>query len=168
MTTDVVVLGEISGVFGVKGWIKIRSYTRPEDQILAYREILVGNENEWSSFKVSEVSGRNKSLRISLDSILSRDVAEQLVGKKIAVERKSLKNVQKGEYSWLDLIGLKVFNLNGQDLGVIGTLHENGANDVLEVRGDKVSLIPYVPDVYVKSVDLTNQKMIVDWDEEDI
>ena len=121
MTTGVVVLGEISGVFGVKGWLKIRSYTRPEDQILAYREILVGNVNEWLSFKVSEVSGSNKALRISLASILSRDGAEQLVGKKFAVERKSLKNVQKGEDYWLD-----------------------------------------------KSVDLTNQKMIVDWDEEDI
>jgi 16S rRNA processing protein RimM len=168
MTTGVVVLGEISGVFGVKGWLKIRSYTRPEDQILAYREILVGNVNEWLSFKVSEVSGSNKALRISLASILSRDGAEQLVGKKLAVERKSLKNVQKGEYYWLDLIGLKVFNLNGEDLGVISTLYETGANDVLEVRGDKISLIPYVSDVYIKSVDLTNRKMIVDWDKEGI
>jgi 16S rRNA processing protein RimM len=165
--TDVVVIGEVSGVFGVKGWIKIRSYTRPDDQIFSYREILAGDKDEWSPFKVVSVCGSHKSLKVALNNVCSRDSAVQLVGKKIAVERKLLKTLENGEYYWLDLIGLRVFNLSGQDLGIINTLHETGANDVLEVRGDNIVLIPYVLDVYVTAIDLANQKMVVDWDLED-
>lgn len=167
MTTDVVVIGEVSGVFGVKGWVKIRSYTRPEDKIFNYREILAGDKDEWSPFNVVAVSGSHKSLKVALNSICSRDSAVQLVGKKIAVERKLLKTLRNGEYYWLDLIGLRVSNLSGHDLGIINTLHETGANDVLEVRGDNIVLIPFVLNVYVTSIDLANQKMVVDWDLED-
>jgi 16S rRNA processing protein RimM len=164
MTTDVVVLGEFSGVFGVKGWVKIRSYTRPEVQILTYRDILVGDDGQWSSFSVAAVSGSHKYLKMSLHSIVSRESADQLVGKKISVQRNYLKPPKKDEYYWLDLIGLKVVNLSGHEFGIINALHETGANDVLEVIGDSLVLIPYVLDIYIKDVDLVKQKMIVDWE----
>jgi 16S rRNA processing protein RimM len=73
-----------------------------------------------------------------------------------------------GEFYWLDLIGLQVINQQGVELGVVDHLMETGANDVLVVRdkkqANKEQLVPFVIDKFVKSVDLENKTILVDWD----
>jgi 16S rRNA processing protein RimM len=96
-----------------------------------------------------------------------RDAAAALMGMNIAIRREQLPAATEGEYYWADLVGLAVSNLEGVSLGVVEQLLETGANDVLVVvQGDVERLLPFVQGQFVKEVDLTNRRIIVDWDPE--
>lgn len=84
----------------------------------------------------------------------------------IAVHRNQLTNAEPGEYYWVDLIGLKVVTLLGQELGEVSHLLETGANDVLVITGTRERLIPFVHGDVVRKIDLDNRLMTVDWDPE--
>ena len=70
-----------------------------------------------------------------------------------------------GEYYWVDLEGLKVATVDGVELGTISHLFNNGANDVIAIKGERERYLPYTPDV-VREVDLDGGRMVVDWDPE--
>ena len=112
------------------------------------------------------VQGRahGKQIVAQLEGYSDRNQAELLRGLDIAVARSQLPAPQQGEYYWLDLIGLRVFTIGGVDLGIVDSLMETGANDVLVVNGDKQRLIPFVVNEYIRQVDLKQGKIIVDWD----
>ena len=82
----------------------------------------------------------------------------------VVIERAQLPPVETGEYYWADLEGLSVVTTQGVNLGVVDYLLETGANDVLVVKGDRERLIPFLRDQTIKSVDLTQSQIIVDWD----
>jgi 16S rRNA processing protein RimM len=84
----------------------------------------------------------------------------------VTVPREVFPRAPKGHYYWADLIGLKVYTVDAVDLGVVTGVLETGANDVLEVKGDRERLIPFVMGPYVKEVDLDAGRMTVDWDPE--
>jgi 16S rRNA processing protein RimM len=88
------------------------------------------------------------------------------MGAEIAVEREQLPETGPEEYYWTDLEGLSVVCQDGTELGRIDHLMETGANDVLVVIGERERLIPYIPGQVIKSVDLENGRMVVDWDPE--
>lgn len=160
MSNDQVILGKINGVFGVRGWVKVYSYTRPKENILDYRHWLVGDK----TFKVLQKQVHGKGLIARLEGIEQRDLAEQLVGAEISVPRQQLPKTQADEYYWTDLIGLEVVNVAGISLGHVDNLLETGANDVLVVKGERERLIPLVFDHVVLQVDLDHKTMQVDWD----
>ena len=95
----------------------------------------------------------------------NRDQAIESKGQILAVDRKELPQLEDNEYYWDDLIGLSVYDLQQQNLGIVTELIETGANDVLVVSGEKDRLIPYIPQVIVK-IDLTGKRIEVDWDKE--
>ena len=110
----------------------------------------------------------NKGLIAQLAGCEDRDAAASLVGNRIAVLRSQLPELHEDEYYWSDLIGLKVYNLNGQYLGIVDHLLETGANDVLVIKAEKGAiLVPYVQDYYVQSIDLDAGSMRVDGGESD-
>ena len=158
--SDKVLLGKVSGVFGVRGWIKVYSYTRPKENILDYAQWYVGN----TLFKVLQKKVHGKGIVALLANIDQRDLAEKLVDADIHVLREQLPKTQTDEYYWTDLIGLEVVNLAGISLGHIENLFETGANDVLVVKGERERLIPLVFDHVVLNVDVIAKKMQVDWD----
>ncbi|MEN8711018.1 MAG: ribosome maturation factor RimM [Arenicellales bacterium] len=160
-----VTLGKIVGVFGVKGWVKVFSETRPREQIFKYSPwLLVLNGDE---FEVEVLEGRQqgKGLIASLKGYTDCEDARKLVGSEILVSQESLPKTGKNEYYWSQLTGLNVVNLQGIELGKVVNLFETGANDVLVVKGEKERLIPFT-EFAVIDVDIDSNNIVVDWDED--
>jgi 16S rRNA processing protein RimM len=163
---EMVVLGRVSGLFGVRGWIKVYSYTDPRKGILDYSPWYIGRAGEWEQHGLRAGHPQGKAIVVNLQDFDNRDQASQLLGCDIAVRREQLPKLPAGEYYWADLEGLRVENLNGEELGRISHLFETGANDVIVVQGDREHLIPYIWGSTVRKVDLTEGLMVVDWDQD--
>jgi 16S rRNA processing protein RimM len=164
-------LGRVAGVFGVKGWIKIHSHTRPIENLLDYAPWWIAGRDGFEAKLVEgRVHGRGLVARITGrdgQPIDDRDVAASLIGADIEVGRERLPEAPAGEYYWFDLEGLAVVNVEGTALGVVDALTSNGAQDVLVVKQDKVErLIPFVHGPIVKAVDMQGRSITVDWQPE--
>lgn len=168
-----IVLGRIVGVFGIKGWVKVESWTRPPENILDYPEWQLGRAGQWQKVKVLEGRLHNRGLVAQLadaaDSVWSdRDQVAKLVGSEIAVKREQLPLAAPNEFYWFDLVGLEVENLEGRRLGRVRELFETPAHDMLVVSGEREWLIPCVLGPIVKNVDLSAGHIQVDWNPDDI
>ncbi|MGA9575614.1 MAG: ribosome maturation factor RimM [Lysobacterales bacterium] len=159
-----VALGYVSAVHGIRGWVKIHSWTRPMEAILQYQPWLLGEEKK----PVRILDGRlqGKGLAVLLPGFDDREQAAALVGLQIFVRRDQLPATAKDEYYWSDLEGLEVKTTGGVVLGRVVRLMETGANDVLVVRGNREHLVPFVQGQYVTRVDLEGGEIEVDWDPE--
>lgn len=161
---ELITVGEIVGVYGVRGWVRVLSHTDPVENILSYPEWLIRRDGAWQPIRLLDGRRQGKGLVAALEGIGDRDQARGLMHTAIAVRRGELPPLPQGEYYWCDLEGLRVETVDGQALGVVDHLIETGANDVLVVRGDRERLIPFLPDQVVTSVDLEAELIRVDWD----
>ena len=159
-----VTIGQIRGLYGVRGWVKVFSYTSPITNILNYLPWQIKHQGQWRTMLVREGKAHGKGIIASLESIHDRDEATCLIGTDIAVQREQLPPPTEGEYYWADLIGLTVLNHENITLGQVEHLIETGAHDVLVVKGERERLIPFVPEHIVHNVDLTQRVLLVDWD----
>ena len=160
-----VILGRISGLFGVRGWVRVHSYTDPREAILEYANWLIETAGEWRPAAVAEGKPHGKTIVARIDGVDDRDAAAELMDALIGVDRSELPAPQAGEYYWSDLEGLTVEQEDGETIGNVAHLIETGANDVLVVRkADQETLIPFVTGEVVKDVDLANGVIRVDWD----
>ncbi len=157
-------IGKISGVFGVKGAVKVFSYTEPRENILDYPSWLLRKNDEQQVFKVLGGQAQGKAIVASLAGVNDRDQAAKLNGWEIVIERSQLPPVAVGEYYWADLQSLSVVTTEGIQLGIVDYLLETGANDVLVVKGDRERLIPFLREQTIHSVDLEKGLIVVDWD----
>lgn len=161
-----VVLGRVSGLFGVRGWLKIFSDTDPREGIVEYNPWQVCVRDEWRSVQVEAGQRHGKNVVVKLAGIDDREAATSLMGAEIAVNRSDLPKPAAGEYYWADLEGLSVRTESGVELGTVGHLVATGANDVLVVKGERERLIPFIKEQVVKDIDLEQQVLVVDWDPE--
>jgi 16S rRNA processing protein RimM len=157
-----VLIGRISGLFGIKGWVKVHSYTRIREGILDYDRWKLKLGNSWREFDILEGRKQAGGVVVQLRGIENRDDASALVGADIAIARSQLPALKRGEVYWADLEGLKVVNLEGDELGTVSHLFETGANDVVVLQGERERLIPYTADV-IREVDLNAGIIRVDW-----
>lgn len=158
-----VLVGRFNGPWGVHGWVRVYSYTRPATAIFDYRPWLVGETGE--SQEVDEWQQAGPRLVARLSGIDTREAAGALGRQSIHVPRSALPPPAEDEFYWHDLIGLEVVNLDGHRHGRVARLLETGAHDVLEIeRGEagKV-LIPFVQGEFVQRVDLEAGCITVDW-----
>ena len=161
---QMIVMGRISGLFGVKGWVKVYSYAEPREGILDYSPWFLKRKGGWEALELLSGHRQGKGVVAHLQGYDDRDQAVELMGCEIAVPREQLPELTENEYYWNDLQGLRVVNLEGVELGKISHLFETGANDVVVVKGDRERLIPYTWGEVVRSVDLAAGLMVVDWD----
>ena len=165
-TSSLVTLGAINGVYGVKGWVKVFSFTDPKENIFNYKTWHIKKNNQWITCKLEAGKSHGKGVIAKIEGFDDRDDVAKLMKSEIMVSRDELPELPQGEYYWRDLEGLEVLNLQEVSLGHIDEMMETGANDVMVVKGDIKRLIPFVQELYVKKVDLENNQMIVDWPEE--
>jgi 16S rRNA processing protein RimM len=165
LPADWVVLGEIVGVHGVRGWVKVKSHTRPREAIFEYGSWYVGTRNGWENMSVISGRPQGPGLVAHLEGISDRDQARLLVGAEIAISRDQLSPVKAGEVYWMDLEDCEVINREGDSLGKVSHLLETGANDVLVVQNGGERLIPYTGD-FIDEVDLESKIIRVDWDKD--
>lgn len=160
-------VGKISGAFGVKGWVKVYSFTEPRANILEYSPLFMSRQGEWIEIKVSGGHLQGKGLVMGIANVTDRDQVQPLIGAELAIKKGQLEPTDEDEFYWADLIGLNVENLEGDLLGQVDHLLETGANDVLVVKAKgKERLIPFVMDEIVKLVDLDSKLIRVDWDKD--
>jgi len=159
-----VILGRIVGLFGVRGWVKVHSYTEPREAVLDYRDWLLSRDGAWEPVEVAEGRQHGKGIVVRLQGIEDRDAAAELLGSDIGVDRDTLPEAGEGQYYWADLEGLTVVRKDGTELGKVAYLMATGANDVLVVDGPVERLIPFVPDTVILDVDLAAGVIRVDWE----
>lgn len=158
-------VGKIVGLSGVRGEVKLESYTEPRTKIFSYQPWLLK-----SALGDSEISGcrgraQGKGIVATLPEVEDRDGAARFVGSEVWVRRSALPRPKHGEYYWADLEGLEVVTVEGAKLGRVSHLVATGANDVLVAKdGERERLIPFVLDDYVKAVDFDAGRITVDWD----
>ncbi len=158
-------VGKIGGAYGIKGWVKVRSFTQPIDALLEYKPWLFGDEHQATAAGLIKARLHGKGLVARFDGVDDRNQTVALLGKMIYVARENLPAPEPGEYYWEDLQGLEVWTLAGRQLGQVSGMLETGAHDVLQVgSGKEQILIPFVMDVYVHKVQLDEGKIFVDWD----
>lgn len=153
-------------MFGIKGWIKVYSFTDIREDIIRYSPWLLCKAETSQPVEVLDGALQGKALIALLKGINSRTEAEALVGWEIFIRQEQLPKPAQGEYYWSDLIGLTVETNQGVKLGVVEDLLETGANDVVIVTGERDRAIPFLQGQTILSIDLTVGTMIVDWDPE--
>ncbi len=159
-------VGKISGVFGIKGWVKVFSFTDPRENILTYSPWLLKKGDQTKAVNVVDGQLQGKTIVAQLSDVNDRDQAESLMGWDIFITREQLPKAAKGEYYWSQLVGLNVETIDGVQLGVVDSLLETGANDVIIVQGERERAIPFLQGQTIIDVDLDTGKIIVDWDPE--
>ena len=182
-----IILGRITGVYGVKGWVKVFSYTDPMESIVDYSPWYIRAENRkqapWTKVKLKAGKRHAKTVVAKFEHCNDRDQAMAYIGTEIAIEQEQLEALRKNdEYYWRDLIGLRVINRQDIELGIVKSMLETGANDVLVVSQETIGedeseldeskpktierLIPWSMHNTVIDVDLKQGVIEVDWDQD--
>ncbi len=168
---DLVVMGRLLAPRGIKGWLKIKTFTEAADALANFDVWWLKRGNSWVQCAVEDTELVHLGFSAKLEGVEDRNAAELMRGIDVALPRSAFPEFDDSIY-WIDLIGLDVVNLAGEALGVVDSLLETGANDVLVVKsGTKENaesteqaeqLVPYTEQV-VHEVDLKARKIVVDW-----
>jgi 16S rRNA processing protein RimM len=173
---DLVAVGRISGAYGIKGGVRVAPYNDPEQSVLCVARDwwLAGDRSSGRGVlpaRAGPYAVRVESARVHSDSIVcrirgveDREQAERLKGSEISVRRSAFPAGAEDEVYWTDLVGCRVRNADGTDLGLVTAVDEYGADPVLRVAyGDgQVRLIPFVP-AWIRSVDTGAREIVADW-----
>lgn len=172
-----IIVGQFGSPYGIQGWIKVKSFTSPVQNILKYRPWKVcvspagfqsSSGQAWQELPLNATQFlANNHLIVQIEGCTSPEAVRRYSGLQIAVDSDLLPKLPVGEFYWSQLMGLQVFTVEGVELGWVDHLLETGSNDVLVVKNDKkIRMIPYLPKRVVQSVDLDSKKIVVDWDPE--
>lgn len=167
--SDTLVVGKIGAPYGVKGWVKITSYTDDIEGIFSYSPWLLGGENK--AYQVDHWRTHNKGVIAKLVGVDTRDDADSIKNLDISIKAEQLPQLADDEYYWRELVGMQVVTEQGYDLGVVKEMFETGANDVMLVKansndafGQKERMLPFLHDQVIKGVDKQARTIKVDWD----
>ena len=166
-----IILGKVGAVYGIKGWLKIHSFTDETEAILDYFPWSLKLGNKTQTVEITDWRKHNKGLIVKVANIDDRDEAQALVGSEVLTSEAALPELSEDDFYWRDLIGMSVVTNKGYDLGVVTDMMETGANDVLVVKANlndgfskKERLIPYLFEQVIESVSIENKQICVDWD----
>jgi 16S rRNA processing protein RimM len=166
---DLVLVGHIIGAYGIRGWVRIRPYSSDADALLHTRTWWL-DKPELRDVEKMEAKHHGGDIVAHLMGVEDREVAEGLKGAAVQVSRSQFPSLQDDEFYWVDLIGLDVETMQGERLGTVRDMMDNGAHPILQVAEDAQQreekplehLIPFV-DRFVKTVDRAAKKIVVDW-----
>ncbi len=166
-----IVVGKLGAPYGIKGWLKVHSFTDDPAGIFDFSPWLIGQQGKWQTLEVVDWRRHSKGFIAKFAQVNDRDQAVALTNAEISVDAAQLPELPDGEFYWRDLIGMSVVTEQGYDLGVVDDLMETGSNDVLVVKanskdafGQTERLIPFLTDSVIKGVEHEARKITVDWD----
>ncbi len=156
-----VCLGAIAGAYGVRGAVRIKSFTAEPKDIAAYGPL--SDESGERVFEI-KVTGMSKSQVLAeIEGIAGREAAEALKGVRLFAARERLPAPEAEEFYHNDLVGLAVELADGARLGTVVAVHDFGAGDVIEIgrEGEAAVLAPFTHAV-VPVVDIANRRLVID------
>jgi len=169
LASDTIVIGKIGAPYGVKGWVKITTYTDEIEGVFEYSPWLLGDGKK--EYIVDHWRTHNKGVVAKLVGVESRDDAESIKNLDVSIKAEQLPELADDDYYWRDLVGMQVVTDKGYGLGVVKELFETGANDVMLVKansndafGQKERMLPFIREQVIKVVDMQARTITVDWD----
>jgi 16S rRNA processing protein RimM len=177
-TSHLISIATIVGVYGIKGWVKIRMNVEDPASLtsLSPQQLTDSRGKRVRSVDITTVRSQSKGFIAKLAGVDDRNAAELLRGHSIQIPESSLPSLNEGEFYWRDLIGCRVeLSVENENLslGCVDHLIETGANDVLVVRptedsvDDRERLIPWLEDDVIVAVDIESQRISVRWHPDD-
>ncbi|MEI8625202.1 ribosome maturation factor RimM [Pseudoalteromonas sp. B28] len=170
-TSSIIVVGKLGAPYGIKGWLKVHSFTDDPVGIFDFSPWLIGQQGKWQSLEVVDWRRHNKGFIAKFAQINDRDEAMAYTHAEISMDAAHLPELPQGEFYWRDLIGMSVITDKGYSLGIVDDLMETGSNDVLVVKanskdafGQAERLIPFLTDSVIKEVKYDAKEITVDWD----
>lgn len=165
-TNHPILIGRVNGLFGVRGWLRFFSYTRPSANLVGYNPLWINQQTGWRAYEVEASQAyADGRLVAKFRGVDSREAARELLGCDVGIMPTQLAKEDPTDFYWIDLIGCQVQNEAGVVLGVVKEMLETGAHDVMRVRQHKTDeLIPFVLGQIVKSVDVEAKCIMVDWE----
>lgn len=167
---DLVLVGHVTGAYGIQGWVRIKPYSPDADALLAAKTWWL-DKPEFRDVDMLHAKMHGEDVVAQLMGVADRNAAEALKGAAVQVRRSHFPPLANDEFYWVDLMGLVVDNVQGEHLGVVSDLMDNGAHPILRVVApaapdsdrQKEWLIPFV-DQFVRTVDQNAKKITVDWE----
>ncbi|MCW8347809.1 MULTISPECIES: ribosome maturation factor RimM [Vibrio] len=166
-----IVVGKLGSTYGIRGWLKVFSYTDDPENLFDYSPWYINQKGKWVEVKVESWKRHNKGMVCKLEGLEVREEAHLLTNFEIAIDPAVLPELSEDEFYWRELFGMKVFTTKGYDLGEVTDMLETGSNDVLVVKanlkdafGQKERLVPYLEEQVIKNVDREARRIEVDWD----
>ena len=159
-------LGVVTGAIGVRGEVRVKTFTGTPEAIAAYGPLLTAAGGR---FKVNNLRTAKGGVALKLKGINDRSAAEALKGTELCVPRSALGEPEEEEFFHIDLIGLRAEDDTGEQIGSVIAVHDFGAGDLLEVRlgaTGKTELVPFLK-ATVPTVDLEGGRIVVHLDEEE-
>ncbi len=167
--SDTIVIGKIGAPYGVKGWVKITTYTDEIEGVFSYSPWLLGDGDK--QVTIDSWRTHNKGVVAKIIGVETRDDAESIKNLDISIKAEQLPQLTDDEYYWRDLVGMQVITESGYNLGTVKELFETGSNDVMLIRanpndafGQKERMVPFLHDQVIKQVDMQARTIKVDWD----
>lgn len=144
-------IGKITGVHGLRGNVKVYSYAESLETFEPGLEICIRQKGRAEErVTVRRAGAHKKGILLSFNEVQTIDEAEKLVGGELLIARSNLPELEEGTYYWFEIIGLKVYTVSGEYLGVVKSIFPTGSNDVYVVKdGSKETLIPALKSVLV-------------------
>ncbi len=159
-----IVVGQLGAPYGIKGWVKLRSFTQPADNICGYGPWRLRLADDALDRELVRIKRHGKAFIAEVSDVGDRDGAAAVSGAEVLVSRSCFAPATKDEFYWSDLLQMRVATTDGSLLGQVAEIMETGANDVLVVEGDRRRLVPFVMHDVVRSVDQDAGLITVDWD----
>jgi 16S rRNA processing protein RimM len=157
MSLDRVLLGVVAAPHGVRGLVRIKSFTEDPMAVAAYGPL--SDESGRKEYRVEALSAARGAVLARIDGVADRTAAEALRGLRLYVARNALPEAGEREWYEADLIGLKAIGTDGRDWGKVVAFHDFGAGSVIEVSGGV--MLPFTDEV-VPEIDLEGGKLAVD------
>lgn len=167
---ELVTMGRVGRVYGIKGWLRLMSYTEPMENILEYRNLQARINGRWQGIEMDDCKLHGKGLIAHFVGYDDPDAAKLLTGVELAVPSQDLPSLDDEDFYWHELVGMQVVTTAGQLLGTVARMMETGANDVLVVQPSQGSmdtrerLIPYLPGRVVTLVSREQRCIHVEWE----
>ena len=162
-----ILVGKISNPHGIKGWVKIISFTDPIENILSYKKWIISDKETEKTYHLEESRVQGKKIVIKLENVNDRNDADLLKNLEIHVNRSDLPELDENSYYWEDLVDFNVIDIKGNPVGKVDSLFRTGSNDVLVIIDETKErlLVPFIMEEVIKYVDLTKELISIDWPE---
>jgi 16S rRNA processing protein RimM len=161
-TQEKILVGRFGAPHGLRGAIKVISWTEPIHNIFNYHPWYICQNGVWQVLKPTLCS-KGEKLIATFEQSQDRDHAQSYTHTEIYIEKKQLKKLTSDQYYWSELAGMEVITQCQTNLGKVASVFNTGANDILAVQGERERLLPYVNDTII-DISKKNNTILVNWD----